>query len=194
MQGYAREAPDLLKLYESIPFEKTHTAALRLLPPPRRLLDIGAGTGRDAAGFAARGYDVVATEPVDEMRRGAMALHPDPRIEWLNDSLPELAGLCRRKDRFDIVMITAVWMHLDDRERRCGMANVASLMRRGGVLVLTLRYGPVPPGRRMFEVSTRETIALARARGLVLLLKRDTPTLLKRAQPVAWKRLAFRKL
>jgi SAM-dependent methyltransferase len=195
MQGYAQEAPELLKTYESIPFRKTQGAVLRLLPkPPRRLLDIGAGTGRDAAGFASLGYDVVATEPVAEMRRGARALHPDPHIEWLDDSLPNLKRLSRRRDRFDIVMMTAVWMHLDEHERLRGMAKIATLMRPGGVLALTLRYGPVPLGRRMMEVSTRETIALARARGLVLVLRREAPTLLKRNQPVSWKRLVFRKL
>lgn len=193
-QGYAEEAPALLKLYESVPFGKTRVSRLRFLPqPPARLLDIGAGTGRDAAGFATLGYDVVATEPVREMREGARKLHPDRRIEWLDDSLPDLAGLRRRGDRFDIVTMTAVWMHLDERERRSGMANVADLLRHGGILTLTLRYGPVPPGRRMFAVSTRETIALARSRGLVLIHKADTPTLIKRAQPVFWKRLAFRK-
>ncbi|MBV8391933.1 MAG: class I SAM-dependent methyltransferase, partial [Alphaproteobacteria bacterium] len=148
----------------------------------------------DAAGFAARRHDVVATEPVKEMREGARKLHPDPRIEWLDDALPHLRRLIRRGDRFDIVTMTAVWMHLDAEERRRAMANIARLLRSEGVLVLTLRYGPVPPGRRMFEVTTGETIALARARGLVLLLKTDEPTLIKRAVPVTWKRLAFRKL
>jgi len=193
-QGYAQEAPDLLETYESVPFAKMQTVALRLLPkPPGRLLDIGAGTGRDAAGFAALGYVVVAAEPVAEMRRGAMALHPDSRIEWLDDSLPELTRLRRRSDSFDIVMMTAVWMHLDERERRRGMASIAALLRPRGTLVLTLRYGPIPAGRRMFEVSTRETIALARARGLVLALRREAPSALKRAEPVTWKQLAFRK-
>jgi SAM-dependent methyltransferase len=192
-QGYAQEAPDLLKVYESISFRKTQDARLRLLPkPPRRLLDIGAGTGRDAAGFAALGYDVVATEPVAEMRRGAIALHPDRRIEWLDDSLPELARLSRRRDRFDIVMMTAVWMHLDADERRRGMKTVAALLKPRGTLIMTLRYGPVPPGRRMFEVSTHETIALARAQGLILFLKRARPTLIQRAVPVSWQQLVFR--
>ena len=48
------------------------------------------------------------------MRIPAMALHPSPRIEWLNDSLPELATLRTRRETFDLVMLTAVWMHLDE--------------------------------------------------------------------------------
>jgi hypothetical protein len=89
--------------------------------------------------------------------------------------------------------MTAVWMHLDEAERRRAMPNVASLLRPCGILAMTLRYGPVPPGRRMFEVSTVETIALAADAGLELLVEEDAPTLLKRAVPVTWKRLVFRK-
>jgi SAM-dependent methyltransferase len=193
-QGYAQEAINLLKIYEVVPFRRALASTLRMLPrPPRRLLDIGAGTGRDAAGFAALRYDVVATEPVTEMREGAKKLHPDRRIEWLDDSLPDLARLGRRRERFDIIMLTAVWMHLDEDERRRGLRNVAALLRPGGTLVISLRYGPVPPGRRMFAVATGETIALARAQGLVLLLKRNRPTLIPRAQPVTWKQLVFRR-
>jgi SAM-dependent methyltransferase len=193
-EGYAQEAPELLKTYESVPFAEAQAAALRLIPAtPCRVLDIGAGTGRDAAGFAALGHDVVAAEPVKEMREGAITLHPSKSIEWLDDGLPELARLRERRDSFDVVMMTAVWMHLDEAQRRRGMTNVASLLRLNGLLILTLRYGPVPPGRRMFEVSTEETTALAIEQGLRVVLDEAAPTLLKRKLPVTWKRLAFRK-
>ena len=167
---------------------------LPFLPaPPARLLDIGAGTGRDAAGFAALGYDVVAAEPTDEMREGGQRLHADAGIEWLDDGLPELGVLRGRGDSFDIVMMTAVWMHLDQAERQRGLPTVAALLRPRGMLAMNLRYGPVPAGRRMFEVSAGETVALAAASGLALLLEEDAPTLIKRTVPVTWKRLVFRK-
>lgn len=73
------------------------------------------------------------------------------------------------------------------------MPTVAALVRPGGVLILSLRYGPVPPGRRMFEVSAEETIALAAAQGLEVLMNEATPSLRARTVPVTWKRLAFRK-
>jgi len=193
-EGYAQEATTLLTMYESIPFEKSKEGVLPLLPPaPARLLDIGAGTGRDAAGFAALGYDVVAAEPTDEMREGAKRLHAAAKVEWLDDGLPELGVLRGRGDSFDVVTMTAVWMHLDEAERRHAMPNVASLLRPRGILAMTLRYGPVPTGRRMFEVSTAETIALAAGVGLDLVVEEDAPTLLKRAVPVTWKRLVFRR-
>ena len=191
--NYAEEAPELLKRYEGISFADAHRAVMHLIPTePCRVLDIGAGTGRDAAGFAAMGHRVVAVEPTDEMRRGAMALHPDPSIEWLDDSLPDLARVRARGEQFDVVMLTAVWMHLDEQQRRQAMPNVAALVHDGGIMSMTLRHGPVPPGRRMFEVSAEETIELAAPLGLDRMVSR--PMDLSLRQPgVSWTRLAFRK-
>ncbi len=90
-------------------------------------------------------------------------------------------------------MLTAVWMHLAEPQRRRAMPRVASLVRMGGFISMTLRHGPVPRGRRMFEVSANETIALAEAEGLRCLLNLErTPAL---ATPnVSWTRLVFAKL
>src|ERR1700719_2737872 len=163
-EGYADEAQALMRRYESISFTDVHRSILHLIPTVRsRILDIGSGTGRDAAGFAAMGHDVTAVEPTAELRSAAAALHPSRRIEWLDDALPDLPHLHERGETFDVVMLTAVWMHLDEQQRRRAMPRVARLVRGGGVMVLTLRHGPVPPGRRMFEVTADETTRLAAA-------------------------------
>ena len=131
-EGYANEADALIKQYESISFADVHGKVLHLFPDaPGRILDIGSGTGRDAAGFAAMGHQVVAVEPTSELRTRAKLLHPSPLIEWLDDNLPELSLLTARGETFDVVMMTAVWMHLDERQRRTAMPRVASLVRAG---------------------------------------------------------------
>jgi SAM-dependent methyltransferase len=192
-EHYAEEAPELLKRYESISFAEQHRSVIHLMPTvPGRVLDIGAGTGRDAAGFVGMGHSVVAVEPTEELRRGAMALHPSPMIEWVDDSLPDLAAVRARGEEFDVALLSAVWMHLDELQRRQAMPNVAVLVRNGGVMIMSLRHGPVPPGRRMFEVSAEETIALAQPLGLRCTLNREPEPSLR--QPgVSWTRLAFRK-
>ena len=192
--GYAAEAEALVSRYESIAFSDIHAAILPLLPaPPGRVVDIGAGTGRDAAGFAALGYRVTAVEPTAELRRRAVALHPSPRIDWLDDGLPDLPALAGRGAAFDVVMLTAVWMHLDADERRRAMPRLAALLRPGGVTALSLRHGPVPPGRRMFDVSAAETIALAEAHGLRCILCRTDEDAQLRRPGVTWDRVAFVK-
>jgi SAM-dependent methyltransferase len=193
-EGYADEAEALIKQYESLSFADLHRQFLHLMPAaPGRVLDIGAGTGRDAAAFAALGHSVTAVEPTAELRQRAAALHASPAIEWLDDSLPELASLTAREARFDLVMLTAVWMHLDERQRRRAMPRVGGLVRQGGIMMLSLRHGPVPPGRRMFEVTAAETIALAAAEGLRPVLVLDATEGLLGRPGVSWTRLALAK-
>jgi SAM-dependent methyltransferase len=195
-EGYAEEAEALFTLYESIPAADAHRTVLHLIPAmPGRVLDIGSGTGRDAAWFAGRGHSVVAVEPTDAMRVPAMALHPSPRIDWLSDSLPDLAVLRARGETFDLVMLTAVWMHLDEQQRRQAMPNLAALVRPGATIIMKIRHGPVPPGRRMFEVGAEETIALAGIEGLhpVLNLRSESTQERNRVAGVSWINLAFMK-
>lgn len=192
-QGYREEAEELVKRYESISFAEKYQAVLHLIPSaPCRVLDIGAGTGADAACFAALGHRVVAVEPTDELRLPGMALHPSARMEWVNDSLPDLVVVRKSGQQFDVIMITAVWMHLDERERQHAMPQVASLLRNGGVLIMSLRHGPVPPRRRMFAVSAAETIQLAHAHGLRSILTVHTASVqpVNRQADVTWSHLA----
>jgi SAM-dependent methyltransferase len=193
-EGYAQEAEALVKQYESLAFTDVHRQVLHLIPATAsRVLDIGSGTGRDAAGFAAMGHRVVAVEPTVALRSGAAELHASPQIEWLDDSLPDLDKVAMLGVAFDVVMLTAVWMHLDLAQRQRAMPRVASLVQPGGVLIMSLRYGPVPQGRRMFTVSSEETLRLADAEGLQPILKFESADGMLRRPGVSWARLAFRK-
>ena len=192
-EGYAEGTERFVPAAESVSFAKLHAKVLHLMPPPPcAVLDVGAGTGRDAAQFAAMGHRVVAVEPVAELRRKAAELHPSQQIEWLDDSLPDLAKLTVRDPRFDLIMLTAVFMHLDAAQRRQAMPRLANLLRLRGAMILSLRHGPVPRRRLMFEVSAEETTALADRAGLRLTLRLDDqPSQIAGKRDVTWTLLAF---
>ena len=194
-EGYAEEAEALTRQYESVRFADVHRHVLHLIPrAPSDVLDIGAGTGRDASALASMGHRVVAVEPTAEFRARATRLHPSPRIEWVNDQLPHLPHLSRRGDRFDVVMVTAVWIHLDPEQRREAMQKVAALLRPGGLLALNLRHGPTPPGRRrLFETSADETSDLAASHGLRTIARVDSQADFYGRTEVTWTSLAFLK-
>jgi SAM-dependent methyltransferase len=192
-EGYTEEADALMRQYESVRFVDVHGPVLHLLPTvPSSVLDIGAGTGRDAAALVGMGHRVVAVEPTAALRDRAALLHPSSHIEWIDDHLPHLGRLVSRGDRFAVVLLTAVWIHLDPQQRREAMPRVASLLRPGGVLLLTLRHGPAPLGRRLlFETSADETIALAGIHGLHLAVKVEhRPDFYGRSE-VTWTSLGF---
>lgn len=184
----------LFERYERRSFDEVHASILNLLPAGGRGLDIGAGTGRDAAALARRGFQVVAVEPTAELREPAKVLHPSPSIEWIDDGLPLLRSLEDRRGHFDVILATAVWMHLDPAERATAMRVVAPLLAPNGLLSITLRRGPVPRGRRMFHVESEEARAAAAACGLKCVIDQDEPSFgtENRAAGVFWRRVAFR--
>jgi SAM-dependent methyltransferase len=191
-EGYAESADALAEQYESISFADSHRPILHLMPTtPGQVLDIGAGTGRDAAALAALGHRVLAVEPTPELRAHGQRLHRSAPITWIDDALPELAKVHERGERFDLIMLTAVWMHLDAAQRQRAMGRVAGLLRPSGLMALSLRHGPVPTGRRMFEVSAAETCALAGESGLETVHQSERGDRLGRPG-VWWSILAFR--
>ncbi|MEL7452583.1 MAG: methyltransferase domain-containing protein [Pseudomonadota bacterium] len=194
--GYSTKVEDLFKRYEFRDPAGIHAPWADFFPePPARILDIGAGTGRDAAWFVSLGHSVLAVEPTDALRIGATKLHPEPEIEWLDDILPGIPHVLSRGETFDLILMHAVWMHLTEAERVEGMANVASLLKPDGRIAMSQRHGPVPAGRRMFDVSGEETIALAKQHGLINLMHARAESIQaeNRANHIEWTKLVFEK-
>ncbi len=188
--GYAGAADALAVQYEEVTFGEVHRDVLGLVPAgPARILDVGAGTGRDAAALAALGHSVVAVEPTAELRVHGQRIHAGSGIDWVDDVLPDLA-LRQCPGRFDAVFATAVWMHLDTEERGHAMARIAALLMPGGRFFVNLRHGPVPDGRHMFDVSAAETVELGAAHGLRTVLSSERSDLHGR-DSVRWSSLVL---
>jgi SAM-dependent methyltransferase len=190
---YGQHAHRLAEQYESITFEDTHRDVLHLIPvAPCRVLDVGAGSGRDAAALAARGHTVIAVEPTAEMRKEGQRIHADSNITWIDDGLPELAVIRGRAEPFDLIMLTAVWMHLDAAERTRAMGHLGDLLASGGRIIMSLRHGPIPDGRLVFDVSVAETAELAASFGLSLMHSSERTDMLGRDE-VTWSNLALQR-
>lgn len=165
--GYGENAEHLAEQYESIEFEDVYRDVLHLFPTqPSEILDIGAGSGRDSAALARKGHAVTAIEPTKELREEGQLRHPMKNIQWIDDHLPTLKVAKQQARSFDVVLLTAVWMHLEKQERKIAMKAISELLRLRGKIIMTLRHGPVPDGRQMFDVSAQETVELAGQSGL----------------------------
>lgn len=196
LEAYEAEAGDLVEACESVSSAEIYVHVAHLFPQaPSLVADLGAGTGRDAAWLAAQGHEVLAVEPTAHFREAGAALHPSPRIEWLDDRLPELRRIRAREQRFDAITLCGVWHHLEDAERAVAMDRIAGLMVDDGVLILSLRHGVGSPTRPCYPSSAEATIALAEASGLECIFSQSAESVLpaNRARGVTRTWLAFRK-
>jgi SAM-dependent methyltransferase len=147
---YDAHAADLAQRYEGVEPAKLYDWLSGLRSEVLgTVLDVGAGSGRDAAWFAAQGHDIVAVEPSSAMRSEGEHRHPDPRIRWLDDEPPDLNHTGQLRISFDLVLLSAVWQHVAPTDRERAFRKLAVLVKSGGLLAISLRSGPSPPESRM---------------------------------------------
>ncbi|MCY4343807.1 MAG: class I SAM-dependent methyltransferase [Gammaproteobacteria bacterium] len=138
---YDQNADALVDQYGALNADDMHQAwARKHLPKePGFACDIGAGTGRDANWLAQQGWEVVAVEPSALRDKAAATTHP--RVTWLNDALPGLTVLRALGRRFDLILLSAVWMHVAPKDRERAFRILSDLLNPSGLLVITLRKG-----------------------------------------------------
>ncbi|MGI4803034.1 MAG: methyltransferase domain-containing protein [Janthinobacterium lividum] len=188
---YDEHADDAVSVYEAVHPVALHAWLAGLLPTsPGLVVDIGAGSGRDAAWFASLGHEVLAVEPSAFMRDHGTRLHDDARIRWVTDSLPSLATTLRLGLAADVVQLAAVWQHVLPADRPRAFRKLVGLLRSGGLLAVTLRHGP-DDGRGMHPVSLEEVERLALQHGLAIERVHRSPDVMGRPG-VSWTNVAFR--
>ena len=196
LDGYADDAPVLVPRFEAISSAEVLAPVLDLLPvPPGRILEVGAGTGRDAAWLAGQGHHIVAVEPVEQLRSAGMALHPSSNIRWVDDRLPALAELRRGREVYDLILLVAVWQHLRPDQHPSALANLAAMTARDGRLIMSLRHGPGSPTRPCFPALPERVIGIAEDAGLSLIARRSANSVQQKNRDagVTWSWLCFER-
>ena len=194
LAGYENAEPGMINRFEAISSEKLYRPVEEVLPKqPATVLDIGAGTGRDAAWFASKGATVVAVEPVDQLRETGRSIHRRSNIEWINDALPLLTKTLARKTRSELIVLSGVWQHLDRAMRECAMPNLRKLTQLSGTLIISVRHGPGAPSRPVFPADVEHTISLARREKFALRFQTMAPSIqnANRDAGVTWTWLVF---
>jgi SAM-dependent methyltransferase len=192
IRWYEANAEDLSRRYESVAAETVHGWLVDLLPAaPALVLDVGAGTGRDAAWLVSRGLEVVAVEPSARMNAEGQRLHPAPAIRWVVDTLPGLGRIIHLGLSFDLILLSAVWMHIAPVDRARAFRKLITLLKPGGRLAITLRHGPAEPERGIYAVSQAEVEALSRTHGAFIERVADSKDELGRGA-VTWTQIAIR--
>lgn len=176
---YHQNAPSLAESYQQLSFEDVHSSWKPYWPTtgdgqqPARILDIGAGSGRDAKWFAEHGGEVFAVEPASSLRQLGREHTEGLEVTWLDDSLPELKKVIDLGMRFDLILVSAVWMHIAKSQRKRAFRKLANLLASNGKLVISLRHGGFDDERVDHGVSVEELELLAKDHALQVCLKTD---------------------
>ena len=192
-QFYNNNAEELAKQYLSKSFEEVHQSWSQFLPsiienPNARILDLGAGAGRDAKHIAElaekqhktkNNIQVYAVEPATELADLGAKVTKDLKVKWLNDALPSLSVITKQEVSFDLILLSAVWMHIPQSARARSIRKLANLLKPGGKLVISLRHGQTEDDfklRKMHTVCADELKQLATDVGLFTKLETQKET------------------
>ncbi|MGX5732322.1 methyltransferase domain-containing protein [Pseudoxanthomonas beigongshangi] len=193
LAAYAEEADALIPSFEAISSVDVLAPVMAWLPPaPGRIIDIGAGTGRDAAWLAALGHAVLAVEPVAGFREAGMRLHAHPCIRWCEDTLPALERVT--ETGFDLILMVAAWHHIAPEDRQPSFRRLRQLVPPDGRLLMSIRHGPGHPARTGFESDAVASAELAISSGFSLLFSHRVPSVsaANREAGVTWTWLGLR--
>lgn len=194
LSHFEREASGLASQYDSISFEQVHGAIASYLPaPPAQILDVGAGSGRDARALAALGYEVTAVEPAASFRNIASASPPHPRISWLDDRLPRLASLKSRAGVFDFILCSAVLMYVPPGDLGQSFTAMGRLLAPNGHLAISVRDPAPGEARGLIHRHVDSAIVIAAEEaGLRLAEQSEREDALGRTGNV-WRSLVFER-
>ncbi len=149
-------AEELARQYNALDRAKVHADLLAALPPgqPLRVLDIGAGSGADAAMFADLGHTVTAAEPADTLAKIGKEVFKNKNIKWNADVLPEMKATTQAGEVFDVVTSVGVLQYVDQENRASSLSKMFSLAAKGGHV--EIQY-PTPASREhQYSISHNE--------------------------------------
>ncbi len=135
LQYYERNAPQIVQSYEGADLSNLHRIFNQLFIIPFKLLEVGGGSGRDAAFLLRHGHDVVFTDASQSMAHEAIRLHPELRLRALvckAETILPLADNC-----FDGVIAIAVLMHLTTPGIVHSLSEMHRVVNHGGLVFIS---------------------------------------------------------
>jgi SAM-dependent methyltransferase len=189
---YNDKVEELAQQYLSLSFDEVHGHWAHHLnaileKPQASILDVGAGVGRDVSHIATlaakhaaahtkenNSVNIYAVEPAIEMLKVGRITTENQSIHWLQDSLPTLDKTTRLEVSFDLILLSAVWMHIPKSQRARSLRKLANLLKPGGKIIISLKFGmseEEQTKRGMYHTSADEIEKLGQDLGLIAQLE-----------------------
>jgi len=132
---YRERANETFERFDSAP-SRVGAYLATTFPPGSRVLDLGAGSGKDVRLLLANGCDAYGIEPTDELRGLAINRYPELSGRLISGKLPDLGRPFG--GTFDGILCSAVLMHLTQTELKLASHVIRNLLRPHGKLLISI--------------------------------------------------------
>jgi len=171
---YKNNAKHLSQRYESAKVDHIHSLLLHSFPSKSYLLEIGCGSGRDAAFMHQNGCDVLAIDGSREMISEAKRCHPELTDRLQVIKVPD--ELYFELSSFDGVYSIATLMHLEKDSIDSTFEKIVMILKSGGKFFFSVSIqrddvddqGKDEQGRHFTSLSEAEWIRCCEKHGLKL--------------------------
>ncbi len=119
-------------------------------------LDLGCGSGRDAHFLCRHDWNVLGVDGSAKMVDEARHTYNHEKLTFSCDIAPTFQTIKDSNKRFDLILMSAFIFHFDESERQIILENTKILLKQEGLIHITLRHGPMPESRTIFDVSSNE--------------------------------------
>lgn len=195
---YSDNAEEFANRYESVSVSQQLKLFLKYLPAGGRILEIGCGSGRDAAFLLDQGFDVTAVDASNKLLSLAAKYHPQLQGKLYKASAPFSESYPFMNKKFDGAVSMAMIMHLSDASFSRFLSQLANLVKPNGILFLSSSAGRTglnnkrDPKQRLYIERSLDSIAkFASREGFSLLHTHTDHDLFGRN--ISWHGIVFRR-
>lgn len=135
LKYYAEHAIEVAERYNNVDSGLSDYVR-RTLRSGARILDVGAGSGRDMHYLLKAGYEVYGVEPCNELRALALATYPELKGRLEIGALPDIGQPYGGK--YDAIVCSAVLMHVKKQEVFSSAYAIRENLKDNGRLLISI--------------------------------------------------------
>ncbi|RUO29242.1 hypothetical protein CWE12_09665 [Aliidiomarina sedimenti] len=135
LQYYRDNAEEIFERYEAVSQSGIAEHFSSSFSPGSKVLDVGAGSGRDVRRLLELGFDAYGAEPVEELRDLAISKHPQLATRLFAGTVPNDLPI---DQKYDGIICSAVLMHIPPPQLPATLLTLLNLLTVNGRLLISI--------------------------------------------------------